>query len=461
MDTLQEKLYLFSPIWLQNTLVSIYGYKLNKTRYGGKYRNYYKDSLGRLKYTASEILRYQEKQYQELISLAVNHVPYYRKLFKEIGYSAGPHNEISDLHRIPVLNKETIRSCPDAFLNEQYSHKKVIKIHTTGTTGTPLVIYCDAESRQRNYAFYNRFLHLNKIRYDNKKATIGGRIVVSPLQSNPPFWRYCATQKNLLMSSYHISESTIPAYIQKLIEYKPCYIDSYPSSLYSIAKYSIKHNIDMHGITEKITTSAETLYPEQRQEIESAFGVRISDQYGAAEMCVFIGQCSEGSYHIHSDYGIVEFLREDGRTAEIGEESDIVCTGFINSVMPLIRYKIGDRGALSDRQCSCGSPFPVLQSLLGRIDDVILTPDGKRVGRLSPVLKGFPVKEVQYLQSNRDVVNVQIVKDTEFTENTEDKLIVELRKRLGYEININIQYVDNIQRGSGGKLKTIISTVGE
>jgi phenylacetate-CoA ligase len=229
--------------------------------------------------------------------------------------------------------------------------------------------------------------------------------------------------------------------------------------LYTIASFAKDHNISLINITKGITTSAETLFAEQREVIETAFGVPIFDQYGAAEMCVFVGQCREGTYHIHIDYGIIEFLRDDGTPAPAGEEAEIVCTGLINPVMPLIRYRIGDRAVLSDETCKCGSIFPIVENVLGRIDDVIITPDGKQVGRLSPVFKGLPVKEVQYIQRDKNSVIVQIVKTEGYTVETEKQSIHELRKRLGNEIAIQLKYVESIPRGEGGKLKSIISHI--
>ena len=297
------------------------------------------------------------------------------------------------------------------------------------------------------------------IAFKRRRATFGGRIIVPSKQKKPPFWRYSYFQKNLLFSSYHLTDENIPFYIQQLTKFKPDYIDTYPSSLFCIAQYAKSHNINLRGITKEITTSAETLFPEQRHVIEAVFGVPIYDQYGAAEMCVFVGQCKEGNYHIHTDYGVIEFLREDGSKAKAGEESEIICTSFINPVMPLIRYRIGDRGIFSDSPCRCGSIFPVMEKILGRIDDVIITPDGKKIGRLSPVMKGFPVKEIQFVQKVQSEVDVFIVKAPGYDDNTEFELINQLRNRLGEVISINLKYVDQINRGKGAKLKSIVSLI--
>jgi phenylacetate-CoA ligase len=452
-----ESLYFKSPTLIQNIALSAYGYKIDRIRHGGKYSDFIRNVCRQYTFDRNELGNYVNSQFVAIVKNAAIDVPYYKELFRKYGITVRDINSVDDIKKIPLLEKEVLRSDPARVVSTKYDKKDLVQIHTTGTTGTPLNIFCNRQVRQLNYAYYDRFLSMNGIKYQGKRATFGGRIIVHQEQAKPPFWRYSAFQKNLLFSSYHLKDANIPAYIEKMIDFRPDFIDSYPSSLYSIALYARRHNIDLRQVTNGITTSAETLLPGQREIIESVFGVPVRDQYGAAEMCVFFGQCKEGNYHVHSDYGVTEFLGDDGTPAPAGEEAEIVCTGLINPVMPLIRYRIGDRAVLSDKTCKCGSIFPVVETVLGRIDDVIITPDGKQVGRLSPVFKGLPVKEVQYVQRDRNSVLVQVVKAEGYKMETEKQTIQELRKRLGNEISIHLKYVESIPRGKGGKLKSVIS----
>jgi phenylacetate-CoA ligase len=206
-----------------------------------------------------------------------------------------------------------------------------------------------------------------------------------------------------------------------------------------------------------IITSAETLYPEQRDLIESVFGAPIYDQYGAAEMCMFVGQCKSGRYHARPDYGVMEIWK-DGRPAAPGETGEVLCTGFVNDAMPLIRYNIGDAASWSrDQQCDCGSSAPIVDQIVGRQDDAIVCPDGRRIGRLSPVLKGFPVREAQYVQRERGAVIVRIVKEQGYSDRDTDAIRVELRKRLGNDMEFAFEFVNSIPRGKGGKFRAVIN----
>lgn len=452
-----ESILYALPVGLQNVALSIYGLNLLRTRHAGAYGRHYATALARREFNRQQLERFADEAFVEMLTRAVNGVPYYRSLHQQGRFSLEGVRGTGDVALLPLLDKTEIRANPRNFVYESYELKKLSVIKTTGTTGTPLRIFCNAAVRQRNYAFHDRFLTMSGIDRRGLRATIGGRIIVPSATREPPFWRHSYFQRNVLFSSYHLNDGSIEAYIQKLRALGPDHIDSYPSSIYTIAMFAKKHAISLLGITKAIVTSGETLFDDQRLEIEEQFGVKVYDQYGSAEMNVLVTSCQHGAYHVHSDFGILEILNDRGQAAAFGEEGEVVCTGFINDVMPLIRYRIGDRAVAGDRNCSCGSAFPTIGRVLGRDDDVVLTPEGNRVGRLSPVLKGFPVREAQYIQEQVDELTVQLVVDASYGADDESKLIRELRLRVGDRIRIRPMYVDSIQRSKGGKLKSIVS----
>lgn len=461
MNTRIEQIYLKCPVFLQNTGISILGLKENITRYAGIYSKYYKSIVTNLVKSKAEIDEFQLNMLKSVIYNASVEVPYYREIFKKYQLPQKDKFKLSDIKSIPFLLKKQIKEDPLTLVNRQFNEKELITLHTTGTTGTPLKLFCTPEVRQRNYAFFSRFLNSAGIDPDGTRITIGGRVIVKPDQSKPPFWRYSLFQKSILMSSYHLSEKNIDSYISMIKKNKPSYIDTYPSSINIIAQFAYQNKISLNGVTKRIITSAETLHPYQKELIEKVFGVPVYDQYGAAEMCVFIAQCRYGRYHLHSDYSFVEFLKDNGTDAGPGEEAEIVCTGFINTVMPLIRYKIGDSVILSKENCKCGCNFPVIEKILGREDDIIMTADGRRIGRLSPVLKGFPIVEAQYRQYKLNEIELLIVKSPEYGKETEIKIIEELHKRTGSSMIITIKYVERIERETGNKLRSVISYLGK
>jgi phenylacetate-CoA ligase len=293
-----------------------------------------------------------------------------------------------------------------------------------------------------------------------------GRIIVLPEIDRPPFWRYDAAQKNLLFSSYHLSEKNLPFYVKKLKDYHPEEIVGYPSSLYHLSLYIVEKGLEGKIKPQVVFTTAENLLSYQRKIIRQAFKCPVINQYGCTEMAMFASECEHGKLHLHPEHGFVEVVPRDPNQL-IGNEPDLVgemvCTGFVNKAMPLIRYRLGDEVALSkSARCGCGRRFPVLEKVQGRIDDIIITPDGRPVGRLDPVFKGFSgIKECQIVQESLDKVSVNIVCDAMFDASIEAELMTEFRKRLGNEMEIELVKMTEIPKSANGKFRPVVSMINK
>ena len=455
MKSLIESIYLNSPILFQNILVSIKGCMLARLRNGGLYQQALQAITERNCWSGDQHREYQEQQLIALVAHVYENVPFYSQLYRRHGITPSEIKSVNDLHKLPLITKADIRQNPESFLDKRFGNKGLLELHTTGTTGAPLKILTDRGGRQMNYAFYDGYLRTIGLDISGKKITIGGRVIVPPSQNKPPFWRYAAFQKTIFLSSYHLNERNLPSYVNLLNKFKPEFIDCYPSSIYFIADFISKNNLKVYSPT-AIVTSAETLYPEQRGVIEAAFGCNVYDQYGAVEMCGFIGQCKNGHYHIRSDYGVVEILK-DGKPAKVDECGEVVLTGFINKRMPLVRYQIGDIAIPERKKCDCGLNTPLVKRIQGRADDVVITKSGTHIGRLSPILKGFPVKEALYIQEKIGYLIVQLVKANNYTEETTPLVIAEIQKRVGSDMEIMIEFVENIEKGKGAKAKAVLS----
>jgi len=462
LNKIIEGIYFNSPVVIQNIMAFLYGYKLYRERYVGNYNKYF-SSLMQSQWNSKENIESQiNKRFVEICNYAVTAVPYYRGLCQKGVIFPDKIKSIADIDRIPILSKEPLRENPEQFLAEGFSPKNTIVINTSGTTGKTLRIFVDPDSRRYSYAFYSRLKKWAGIDCKLPNVTFAGRTIVAPDTNKPPFWRRNLKMNNHLFSSYHLSPHNLKFYVKKLLEIQPHFIDSYPSSIYTLAAYMQENHIS--GIRPKaIITSSETLFDYQLKTVEEVFKCPVFDQYGCAEQVVFVSQCEKGSYHIHPEFGIVEFLREDGTRAEPGEQARLICTGFTNKAMPLIRYDIGDTGVLSpDQNCPCGRNFPVIEHIVGRTDDTLIMRDGRRVGRLDPVFKGLiSIKETQIIQEDLDNVTLKIVPGNNYQPEEADIIVYELKKRLGSKTNITTEIVREIPRTSAGKFRAVISKVGK
>lgn len=452
MTDLATRAYFASPVWMQHVLLSAYGAHLRRLRYGAEQRRNLAAIRPARWAPPDEVRRDQLEALNRLLHHAQTTVPYYRDRLPTI-----PLTAVEELAQVPLLHKRDIRAAQRSLLSVALTDPVPLEVHTGGTTGTPLTVFCDRATLRRNYAFFARFLESVGVPPNARVATFTGRVMVPPGRSAPPYWRFNVPGHAMLCSAYHIGPGTVGAYAEALARFAPTLIDSFPSTLAPIARHMVTH-----GITDirprAIITSSETLSTPVRALLTEAFGCTVFDHYGAAEMAAFITQCRMGAYHCNADFGIVEILR-DGRAVRPGETGEIVATGFVNPVMPLIRYATGDLATRGGSDpCACGSAFPVLTEILGREDDVLITPEGYRVARLDPIFKAVTtLTETRIVQDAADHVRVEMVSDAALAPDELATLRRGLHDRLGPTMRIEFVRLPRLERSSSGKSRAMVN----
>lgn len=452
MTSLATRAYDSAPVWMQHLLVSAYGAHLRRRRYGAGQRRILREIRDAQWTLAADARARQEGLLARTLEHARRTVPFYGARIPATGRGG-----VSALAAMPILTKAEVRAAGRSILSGAVDPSTLLEIHTGGTTGTPLTVHCDRAALQRNYAFFARFLESAGLPAHARVATFAGRVLVPAGTARAPYWRYNVPGHAMLCSSYHIGPATVGAYADALARFKPRFIDTYPSSLLPIARYLLAAG-DTRIRPRAIVTSSETLTAAARATLQEAFGCPVFDHYGAAEMVALITQCHAGAYHANSDYGVVEILK-DGRPARAGETGEIVATGFINRVMPLVRYATGDLAVRGDdAPCACGSPFPVLTELLGREDDVLVTPEGHRVGRLDPIFKAVSsLSETRIVQDAADHVRVEMVSESALAADELATLRRGLTDRLGPAMRIEFVRLPHLERTAGGKSRSVVN----
>jgi phenylacetate-CoA ligase len=325
--------------------------------------------------------------------------------------------------------------------------------HTSGTTGTPLQIWSSGSALREWYALFEartrKWFGLSRM---DRWAILGGQLVVPYSRQKPPLWVWNAGMRQLYMSSYHLSPDLIRHYIGAMHRYRVRYLLGYSSALYELARGVLKQNLERSRL-DVVITNAEPLLAHQREAIAAAFGCEVKETYGMAEMVAAASECEHGKLHEWPDAGLIE------RPIDDGESIKFVCTGLINDAMPLIRYEVGDTGRFSQNTCSCGRTLPVVSEIEGRNDDLLVTIDGRRIGRLDPVFKSdLPIHEAQIIQKAFKQLVVKLVPDGEFSRRTGELIAARLRERMG-EVNVDFEIVKRIPRTANGKLRTVICEV--
>lgn len=396
----------------------------------------------------------QLEEARRLALHAATQVPYYRELFGRLGIDPLAWRSLDDLHALPELSKDDVIEVGAGLLAEGGPRLR-FKGSTSGTTGRAMLGWRDRASIAFEQAFVERQAAWAGYRPGERRAWLRGDPVVPAHQSDGPLWRHNRAENMLMLSSYHLSPGNGAAYIEALERFDPVMLQAYPSSISYLARWLEEHDQVYRGPSLRgIVTSSETLGAADRQVIAERFGCRVFDWYGAFERVAAIGTCEHGNYHVLEDYGCVEFEHNGDGTA------NLIGTGFGNRSMPLIRYRADDVVVPADPgyRCPCGRSFRVVERVLGRVDDVIRTPDGRHVVMLDWIFSGlFGLMEAQVVQDRLDEVRIRIVAGNEFGFADEQALLARALERLGPRVRIRIERVAQIERTRNGKFRQIVS----
>lgn len=420
----------------------------------GRYRNFLMKSQW---WPESKLQHYQFKKLRNIIHYAYYHVPYYTRLFDKNGIKPEDIRSLKDINRIPILEKEDIRLYHKEMVAKTKLLSFLYKCNTSGTTGKPLTLYRNLDNVGFEHALIMRQYAWGGIRPYERLATLKGDLIAENKSKKQEYWTFSSAENTLMMSSYHISKDTVEGYVKALNRYKPVAIDGYPSSLYALAKLMLEKNIRVP--LKAVFTSSETLLTSQKQVIEYIFGCRAIDYYGMAERVAAIHTCEHGNYHIIPEYGYVELLNCDQND---GDYYEVIGTSLTNFAMPLIRYRTGDILKLSKEPvfCPCCRNYPVVEKIIGRMDDYIVTPSGKLIGRLDHIFKGISnVVQAQLFQPDREHIVLRIVPDKYYRDQDGKNILNNLQKRVGESMLFEIEHMADIPRGGRGKFKSVVSNV--
>jgi phenylacetate-CoA ligase len=454
------KLYNDLPYPLRSAAATAYGYYLKWWRYNNETATMVEQALERDAWNTERWQAYQQERLAYLLHRAATTVPYYREYWQK-RRQAGDDTSWEVLENWPVLRKDVLREHPERFVADGASKDKLFKSHTSGTSGKPLTLWINQTDTRFWYALFDaRWLQWYNVSRNDRWAMLNGQLVVPVKQQTPPFWVWNGAMKQLYMSTYHISAKNVPSYIEAMKAHKVKYLYGQSAAMYSLARFAREQGLEPPKISVAIS-NAEPLYPHQRQLVEEYFGCAVRETYGMAEKVAAASECEAGSLHIWPEAGVIEVMDDaEDRLIPDGQAGRLICTGLINTDMPLIRYEIGDRGRLSTRQvCPCGRSLPMIESIEGRLDDVVLTPDGRRVSRLSPAFKGdLAIREAQIIQESLHKLRVKVVPAKGYSDKDETMIVKSIRDRVG-DMEIIVEEVESIPRSANGKFRAVISHV--
>lgn len=441
------------------TLIEFYESSIKKIK-TVRYRHFLEDSQW---WPREKLLEFQWQELKKLLKHSYEQAPYWREIFKNLGIISENIKSYSDFQKLPVIAKEDIRANKEAMIARNYSGKTWTK-STGGSTGVPLELDYTPDSYDWRAAVSKRGYGWAGCEDGIKQAYIWGiAIGKTPILKRIKEGIHHKILRQRYFNCFEFSEKKMAGVLKELNRYRPEIIVGYTNPLYNFTKF-VKQNGGIKFMPKAVISAAEKLHEFQRKEIREVFGCEIFNTYGSREFMLIASECEKHKgLHINVENLFVEIIKEDGTPAKAGEMGDIVITDLHNYGMPFIRYRIGDMAIASDRACSCGRGLPMMEDVIGRSLDMIKTRDGRLVpGEFFPhLMKEFSeVKQFQVVQDRIDNLLIKIVRNGSFDNGRLRFLQDEIYKVLGRNINIDIQFVNDIQLSKTGKFRVTVSELG-
>lgn len=392
-----------------------------------------------------------QRQIRSLLAHAYENVPFYRDLWKRADVAPDDISSIADLHKLPMVDKESIVAAGDAALDQTVDRSTLDEMSTSGTSGRAITMRRQIKEMRVVRRSYLRSLFLNGARPWHHSVTMAST--------------WLSKKKGLFIGKVaktkHIfPKDSIDQQIRTLHEFKARNLMGQTGGLYLLAREILRRGETFP--LKLLAPTGATLMPQMRQAMREAFQTEPRDLYGAVELGAISWQCKRGNYHVDVDRMIVEVVDTEGNPVPMGQTGQVVCTTLHGYSLPLIRYRLRDVASLSTETCECGVRFPLMNGVQGRINDFLPTPSGELVSphylyHIFDHVGGSPVKEWRIIQHAPDRLTYEYVPEDNFSAAALEGGMDVIRERFGAGVSVRAVEVDSVPMTPNGKRTCIVS----
>jgi len=334
----------------------------------------------------------------------------YRRLYAEWGVSASSVQDPSDLKRLPPLEKDDVRRLADEVTSSLPRWRRVRVRKSSGTSGTPSVVYADPATVARSRASRMLFQQWFGIEPGDRELRLWGHSTLGRFQER--------LINRRTITADMVGPGAIEGVLETALGCRPVYIYGYASLVSLVAQWWDAHRSGIPADLRAVIVTAERSLPGERSQWRRIFGCPVVQEYGCSELEVMAHECPRGGIHVNAFDHVIEVDVASDDPANAG--GDVLATDLNNLLMPLVRYRVGDRIVLDDGGCACGRHgLPLLRSIEGRSRErFITTPAGDRlhVAVLTRIVdellaKGVALRRFRFIQDALDHLEVQVVVD--------------------------------------------------
>ncbi|SFP68598.1 phenylacetate-CoA ligase [Nitrosomonas cryotolerans] len=403
---------------------------------------------------------FQLSRLRSFLSRVQTRVPYYQQLFTELDFNAASIQSLTDLERLPRLNKSIIRANLEALKSSQA--QDLARFNTGGSSGEPLIFFIGKRRISHDIAAKWRATRWWNVDIGDPEIVIWGSPIELGAQDRLRRIRD-RILKTKLLPAFEMSEQKLDQFLAEIRIMRPKMLFGYPSALSHIARHAEAkgQRMDDLGIRVAFVTS-ERLYDEQRQQISKIFNCPVANGYGARDAGFIAHECPQGGMHITAEDILVEIVDTQGNTLPPGQAGEIVVTHFATDDFPFIRYQTGDMGVLDSQACACGRGLPLIREIQGRSTDFVVTQDGTVMHGLALIyiLRDLPqVDAFKIIQESKNLTTVWLVTKTNLDSELVRRIEQAFKARLGQKVNILVERVAQIPPEKSGKFRYVMSRV--
>lgn len=406
---------------------------------------------------AAQYEAYQLDRLREMTLLAYDKTAFYRRIFDDAGFDPRQLTDPRQLSVLPTTNSQTVRENLSDMCTVDPQSPGVDMVSTGGTSNAPLQFYINSDRSAVEYAYLISGWRRAGYDVNTPMAVFRGRVV--PFNKSLGFrYEYDPILRHHYYSNFHMSDENMGRYLDHVSRQGSLYLHVYPSSATALARFIRRSGRESPTNVRGIIAESEIVYPEQRELIEKTFACRLFSSYGMSEKLLAAAGCEHSNFaHVWPTYGYFELLDDKGDPITTpGQRGEIVGTGFINRIVPFIRYRTGDMATLVGLRCEhCGRQHPIIKDIRGhRTQEMLVLAGGAQVSWTAMNMHDDTfanVRQFQFFQDTPGKAILKIVPADAFTPADRDRMVANLTAKFDGQIEFSVQKVDRINLTSRAK----------